>query len=448
MVGAFSEDAEEADAAADAPTEEESAEWGEKFGDQYSGAERVEVQKWSRDNVANSTVDGFLKQAGFEPGTPEFLQARNDVAQHNELRDPNLIHPGQNLWIPKPPAAEEATEGGPAGKDSNAAPAGADVERGDPDGVTAGDADAAPDGGGQAEGDQDVADPGIETADEVTDVADPAGEDSASPDTRLSERETLERLGGNDFRWVADPQNGSFDQSQADINDDLRLFDVAGNDFNREAYMGNLTNSVNRDTEKMYTEEEAAAQADSLQGAARSALADKGLLTSLDRMGEEDGQFSADDIQALGTLYTDDSQKDIATLHQYRDAFAQGYPDGGGEGRIFREGLESIAALGENEDFGKYLSGEHQRDQFLQSLEEDQRALVERMMGQLPEDSQQPFALQTMVDTAGRLTGEGSIYDTLNKIDGSTEEYDPGILTAARSYLTFEDIESSLARQQ
>ena len=82
-----------------------------------AGVTSVKVEPWSPGNNSKSTLDGILKSQGY---TSEEIYGKGDdgkslldrVSAANNLRDPNLIHPDQNLKIPtkEKPAEQQAPQ--------------------------------------------------------------------------------------------------------------------------------------------------------------------------------------------------------------------------------------------------------------------------------------------------------------------------------------------------
>lgn len=95
------------------------------------GVTTVKVEPWSPENASKSTLDGILQSQGY---TPEEIYSKgadgksllDRVSAVNDLKNPNLIHPDQQLKIPMKEQAEGA----------NAAPQEASVSSSD---VSAGD---------------------------------------------------------------------------------------------------------------------------------------------------------------------------------------------------------------------------------------------------------------------------------------------------------------------
>jgi len=79
------------------------------------GVTSVKVEPWSPENTSKSTLDGILQSQGY---TPEEIYGKGEdgkslldrVATTNNLENPNLIYPDQELQIPQKTVEEEKDE--------------------------------------------------------------------------------------------------------------------------------------------------------------------------------------------------------------------------------------------------------------------------------------------------------------------------------------------------
>ncbi len=248
------------------------------------------MKPWSRRDPSNSTVDGFLTQAGFKPGSPEFLQARQDVAQHNELRDVNTVHPGQRLWIPQLSQPSGGPEAPPAQPDPSAPPSGTNEALATPP--------TRPD---------DATDSAAAAPLEV------AVTDNSTPAEALDEQAVSEII-RDEHRWFADPETGKPGSKAANID----AFEViAADDWSgRQDYIRDLTENSD------VSGSEAEARADRFQQAAGLAATNPNLQAVL--QGEDpNGSVRIDDAERSSRISDPDSQSAIGTVHLYLEALAE-----------------------------------------------------------------------------------------------------------------------------
>ncbi|MGE0494142.1 MAG: hypothetical protein AB7S38_33335 [Vulcanimicrobiota bacterium] len=351
---------------------------------------QVEVVPWDpNDDNPNDHLEGILTNQGY---SIEEIYAADDqgqtmldrVAEANDLRDANLISPGQNLVVPttqEPTPTEQPTpETSPETPET----------------------------------------PAPEAPAEPPPTTPPASEEPPAP-AEMNSREALEVI-DQEFNWIDNPDTGQ-GNGKASVNDDLRRFDAHG-DWNRDGYVDNLTNSVNPDTGNFYTEEEAGARADRLEQAAQTVLGDEELLNLVDGGNDgdtgdvTDGKFNRDDIQRASQLLEDDTQAAFETVDRYGEAFAYANPHNSGDAnQVYRGDFERVANLADNEDFADYVAGDITFDEF-QRRDGDAAELVGSIYDHLPEGTDRLDALDEMIGAAGVVLTEDR-FDIANVTDGN-----------------------------
>lgn len=213
-------------------------------------------------------------------------------------------------------------------------------------------------------------DPDAPAVDPDAPAVDPDAPAVEPDDAEVTTEQALGVLSDN-YSWVADAEQGDADDgSEARIDEGLtQLADEQWS--GRDAYLNNLTSSVNPDTGVFYTDEEAQVRADELQESARVVLEDEtvtNLIDLGDHYGGLDNKFDLEDLQKTQTVFSEETQTHLqvldeqsAALRSHDERFIpQSQTDG-----VSRYALDEIADLMENDNYEAWANGDIDLNEFL-----------------------------------------------------------------------------------
>ncbi len=255
----------------------------------------------------------------------------------------------------------------------------------------------------------------------------PTGEPSNNDDNEQPEMTDRQAVGvlRDNYRWIADPENGDADNGDGARLDDEGLGAVADGSWNREAYMENITGSVNPETGELYTEEYATEQADRFETAAERVLGNEGLRNVIDGGDDndtnaQDQKIDFEDLQNGERILGDEAQGHLETVNNYGSAMVYANSQNRGDAdRLYRDDLERIRSLADSDDFADFLEGGVDRDTFRRNNPEAY-ATYSNIIERLPEDADHFEAIEEMASAADYFL-DGDNFDHISAANGTHE---------------------------